>query len=465
KFNLLNMENFVIISACLFLSLFSIFIAFYFFQKIKNNQVTIIEQLNQSLVPEIRGLINSEIKNFREENSFNLRQNREELGNSLKNISEGLSNTLNFNREEINNSYRNTAESLSNSLNNNQERINILTTRLTDQLDKVKELIQNRLDFIQQENAKKLDEMQKIVDEKLQKTLEDRLAKSFNLVSERLEIVHKGLGEMQTLAIGVGDLKKVLSNVKPRGILGEIQLYSLLDAVLSPDQYVKDFSPVENSLAVVEYAIKLPGKNDEGVPVYLPVDSKFPLESYNRVLCAYEASNIEEAKIAMKAMENDIKNFAKDISKKYINPPITTDFAILFLPTEGLYSEVARNSYLIEELQKNYKIIIAGPTTLGALLNSLQMGFKTLAIQKRSGEIWKVLGEVKSEFTKFSDLLNKAKQKINQAGKELDVLIGTRTNAINRRLQKLTAVGELENKDINLEEELANHLEVEKEAA
>ncbi len=460
------MENFVIISACLFLSLFSIFIAFYFFQKIKNNQTTIIEQLNQSLVPEIRNLINSEIKNFREENSFNLRQNREELSNSLKNISEGLSNTLNFNREEINNSYRNTSESLNNSLNNNQERINILTTRLTDQLDKVKEVIQNRLDFIQQENSKKLDEMQKIVDEKLQKTLEDRLSQSFKLVSERLEVVHKGLGEMQNLAVGVGDLKKVLSNVKPRGILGEIQLYSLLDAVLSPDQYVKDFCPIENSASVVEYAIKLPGKNEDGIPVYLPVDSKFPLESYNRVLCAYEASNIEEAKIAMKAMEVDIKNFAKDISKKYINPPVTTDFAILFLPTEGLYSEVARNSYLIEQLQKEYKIIIAGPTTLGALLNSLQMGFKTLAIQKRSGEIWKILGEVKKEFSNFSELLKKARHRITKAGEDLDSLIGTRTNAINRRLERLSSVGELENvENINLQEEVLTSLEVEKQAA
>lgn len=406
-----------IISALLSLLSFSLLVFIYL--KFKESSAKGNRQLLDVLVLEVRSIISSEIKNFREENSSNLRHNREEMSNSLKNIS----------------------ETISNSLNNNQEKISLLTSTLLEQLEKVKETVQGRLDFMQQENAKKLEEMRVTVDEKLQKTLEERLSQSFKIVSERLEQVHNGLGEMKNLAVGVGDLKKVLSNVKTRGILGEIQLHSLLENILTSDQYVKDYRPHENSSAVVEFAIKLPGKGDDGEPLFLPIDSKFPMESYSRLINAYENLGPEEVKTEIKALENDIKTFAKDI-KKYINPPITTDFAVMFLPTEGLYAEIARNSTLFDTLQRDYKVTIAGPTTLSALLTSFQMGFRTLAIQKRSGEIWRILGDVKKEFSKFSEILENAQKKIDQAGTHLKELIGTRTKAINKRLNNLSEVNQ-----------------------
>ncbi len=412
------MNNPVIILSAL-LSFLSLVFLIFLYIKTRSQGANSNKQLLDVLVLEVRNIISSEIKNFREESSLNLRYNREEMSNSLKSVS----------------------ETISQSLHNNQEKVSVLTSTLLEQLEKVKETVQGRLDFMQQENAKKLEEMRKTVDEKLQKTLEERLSQSFKLVSDRLEQVHNGLGEMKNLAVGVGDLKKVLSNVKTRGILGEIQLHSLLENILTSDQYVKDYRPHENSATVVEFAIKLPGKGEDGESLYLPIDSKFPMESYSRLINAYENLGPEEVKVEIKALENDIKTFAKDI-KKYINPPATTDFAVMFLPTEGLYAEIARNSTLFDTLQRDYKVTIAGPTTLSALLTSFQMGFRTLAIQKRSGEIWKILGDVKKEFGKFSEVLEKAQEKLDQAGTQLKNLIGTRTNAINRRLNNLSEVSQ-----------------------
>ena len=282
--------------------------------------------------------------------------------------------------------------------------------------------------------------MKNVVDEKLQTTLEERISRSFKEVSERLEQVYKGLGEMQTIATSVGDLKKTLSNVKARGILGEIQLGAILQDMLSPEQYETNFITVEGTRDPVEFAIKLPG-SQEGKYVYLPIDSKFPLDAYNDLNNAYDSGDSELISTAKNVLVTRIKKFADDIHKKYVSPPATTDFAIMFLPTEGLYAEVVRLG-MIEALQEKYKITIAGPTTMAALLNSLQMGFKTLAIQKRSGEVWDTLSAVKTEFEKFEGALKNAQTRLTQTSNELEKLVGTRTNAINRKLRNITAMPE-----------------------
>jgi len=272
-------------------------------------------------------------------------------------------------------------------------------------------------------------------------------------VSERLEQVHKGLGEMQTLATGVGDLKKVLSNVKTRGILGEIQLGAILEQILSPEQYEENIVTKAHGGARVEFAVKLPGDNEE--VVYLPIDAKFPADVYSTLVDAYETGNTEIIDEAVRNLERAVKKSAKDIHDKYVEPPNTTDFAIMFLPFEGLYAEVVRRG-LVETLQREYKINIAGPTTMAALLNSLQMGFKTLAIQKRSSEVWSVLGAVKTEFEKFGDVLSATQRKINQANADLDQLIGTRTRSIQRQLRNISSLTETESSvvlELELDEE------------
>lgn len=308
---------------------------------------------------------------------------------------------------------------------------------LTKNLEKIQNILESQLKLLREENAKKLDEMRNVVDEKLQSTLEKRLSESFKIVSERLEQVHKGLGEMQNLAINVGDLKKVLSNVKTRGIIGEIQLGNILEQILTPEQYERDVKTKKNSNEKVEFAIKLPGKNNENSIVYLPIDSKFPMDIYNKLIDAYESGDTQKIENAVKELENTIKKFGKDIRDKYIDPPNTTDFGIMFLPTEGLYAEVVKRTSLIETLQTEYKIIITGPTTLSALLNSLQIGFKTLVIEKRASEVWELLGAVKSEFNKFSDVLKKAKEKIDKASEDIELLVGTRTRMIQNKLKKV----------------------------
>lgn len=306
-------------------------------------------------------------------------------------------------------------------------------------LEQIRQTMEKSILLMQEENSKKLDEMRATVDEKLQKTLEDRIGKSFQLVSERLEQVYKGLGEMQNLAAGVGDLKKVLSNVKTRGILGEIQLEAILEQILSPEQYEKNVAIINGSQERVEFAVKLPG-DGEGV-VYLPIDAKFPVDTYTNLVDAYDTGIPEEINQASKMLERAIKSFAKSIHDKYVHPPLTTDFGIMFLPFEGLYAEVVRSG-MVETLQRDYKINIAGPTTMAALLNSLQMGFKTLAIQKHSSEVWNILGAVKTEFDKFGDVLESAQQRINQANAELDKLVGTRTRQIQKKLRNVTRLPE-----------------------
>ena len=304
----------------------------------------------------------------------------------------------------------------------------------TEQMKQINRTMEKKMSDLQQNNEKKLDEMRATVDEKLQKTLESRLTESFKQVSERLERVYKSLGEMQKVSAGVDDLKRVLSNVKTRGILGEVQLGSILEQILSPEQYDTNVITKKGSTERVEYAVKMPGA-DNGF-VYLPIDAKFPLDAYQKLLDAYDSRNRDFVKDAQKELKTRIKGFAKDISTKYIDVPNTTEFAIMFLPTEGLYSEVVRMG-LIEELQRE-KINIAGPTTMAALLNSLQMGFKTLAVQKKSAEVWKVLAEVKTEFAKFSDSLEKTKRIMSKAQDELNTLSGTRMNVMNRKLKDVS---------------------------
>lgn len=319
------------------------------------------------------------------------------------------------------------------------ERNNTLQKTVNDMLNQ----IDSKVNQMQDNNNKKLDEMKATVDEKLQKTLEDKISQSFKLVSERLEQVYKGLGEMQNLATGVGDLKKVLTNVKSRGILGEIQLGAILEQILSPEQYETNIATKPNSTNVVEFAVKLPG--DENGCVYLPVDSKFPGDAYSNLIEAYETGDQDKVDICAKELIKMIKFCAKEIKEKYIYPPYTTDFGIMFLPFEGLYAEVVRRG-LIEELQEKYKIVIAGPTTMSALLNSLQMGFKTLAIQKRSSEVWKVLGAVKTEFDNFAVVLSDTQKRLEQANNNLDKLVGVRTRQIQRKLSSVTTLEEVETK-------------------
>ncbi len=303
-------------------------------------------------------------------------------------------------------------------------------------LNGIRDTLEKRVNSMQESNEKKLDEMRATVDEKLQKTLEDRISQSFKLVSERLEQVYKSLGEMQKLSSGVDDLKKVLSNVKTRGILGEVQLGAILEQILNNDQYDSNVVTKKGSTERVEFAVKLPG--DNGDFVYLPIDAKFPMDAYQNLLSAYDEGVQTKVDECAKVLINRIKGFAKDIRTKYIDVPNTTEFAIMFLPIEGLYAEVVRRG-MVEELQKE-KINIAGPTTMAALLNSLQMGFKTLAIQKRSSEVWGVLEGVKQEFAKFGDALDKTQQRMRQASEELDKLVTTRTNAINRKLRDVSTI-------------------------
>lgn len=301
----------------------------------------------------------------------------------------------------------------------------------------LRETVDAKLTELRSGNEKSLSEIRQSVDEKLQTALEERISRSFKEVSERLQQVYQGLGEMQTLANGVGDLKKVLSNVKTRGILGEIQLGSILEEILSPEQYDTNVATVPGSSNRVEFAIRLPGDSDGAV--YLPVDSKFPADAYLQLQEAYDAASPEQIRAQRSLLESRIKAFAKDIHEKYVSPPATTDFAIMFLPTEGLYAEVVKMG-MVEVLQRNYKVNIAGPTTMAALLNSLQTGFRTLAIQKRSSEVWEVLSAVRTEFDKFEGALRDAQAKIDQANRGLDALVGVRTRQIQRKLKNVSAL-------------------------
>jgi DNA recombination protein RmuC len=305
-------------------------------------------------------------------------------------------------------------------------------------LEGLRATVDDRLKALQEDNGRRLDQMRQTVDEKLQGTLEKRLGESFRLVSERLEAVQRGLGEMQTLAAGVGDLKKVLTNVKTRGTWGEIQLGALLEQMLAPEQYVRNAAPRREGGERVEFAVRLPGPAD-GEEVLLPLDAKFPVEDWQRLVEASERGDAAGVEAASKALENRVRGCAKDIHDKYLCPPRTTDFGILFLPTEGLYAEIVRRPGLVDLLQREHKVSVAGPTTLAALLNSLQMGFRTLAIQKRSSEVWKVLGDVKAEFVKFGDVIAKVEKKLNEASNTL-VDVHQRSRVLERKLKDVQAL-------------------------
>lgn len=325
-------------------------------------------------------------------------------------------------------------KSVSSSLAQQELRFKTFESETREKLENIRSVTEKQLFEIRNDNNRRLEEMRNTVDEKLQKTLEDKMNESFRIVSERLEQVYKGLGEMQALATGVGDLKKVLSNVKTRGILGEIQLGAILKEILSPQQYDENVVTVPNSRNPVEFAVKFP--HDDGGFTYLPIDSKFPLDAYQNLQDAYEQGDSEAVKAAAATLCARLKQFAKDVHEKYVMSPYTTEFAIIFLPVEGLYAE-AVNRGMVEILQREYKVNITGPSTMAAMLNSLQMGFKTLAIEKRSAEVWTLLGAVKKEFNTFGKVLDSAQKKIEQANSELDKLVGVRTRAIERKLKNV----------------------------
>jgi len=384
-----------------------------------NTQFTTLNKQQEVFGEKTIGRLNG----FEEGIQKDAKDNRKELNDALKSFEAKFSGGIKDLNEQLRQKFTD--------LNKQQQDANQLAkTSITE----IKDAIEKQLKSIREDNTQQLTEMRKTVDEKLHETLEKRLGDSFKLVSERLELVHKGLGEMQTLAVGVGDLKKVLSNVKTRGILGEYQLGNILEQILSPEQYAENVATKKGSQANVEYAVKLPGKSDEKT-VWLPIDSKFPLEPYQQLLNALDDGDVVNIATAEKSLLKTIEGFAKDISGKYIDPPNTTDFAIMFLPVEGLYAEVLRHPEVFEKLQRTYRITITGPTTLSALLNSLHMGFRTLAVQKRSSEVWSVLAEVKTEFIKYAGQLEKVQKQLNTASSSLENLQSTRTNAMERRLR------------------------------
>ncbi|MBI3445312.1 MAG: DNA recombination protein RmuC [Magnetospirillum sp.] len=350
---------------------------------------------------ELRILVETKLAEFRSDQASQSRNLREEVLGGIKQLGEGIGKT-----------------------------VSEQTRAVSEHLEKLRG-----------ENTAKLEQMRQTVDEKLQGTLEKRLGESFKLVSDRLEQVHKGLGEMQSLASGVGDLKRVLTNVKTRGTWGEVQLGNLLEQIFRADQYLREANCRKNSLERVDFAIRLPGKGDDEPEVLLPIDSKFPNEDYERLQMAVERADPEAVEVAAKALESRVKSFARDIRDKYINPPVTTDFAILFLPTEGLYAEVLRRPGLVDMIQRDYKVIAAGPTTLGAILNAIQMGFKTMAIEKRSSEVWEILGAVKTEFGKYGEVLDKVQKQLQAASSSIDA-VAVRKRAIDRRLRSVEAIAD-----------------------
>lgn len=381
--------------------------------------------------------IRDEFQRNRTETNEIAKTNREELANTLKSFETKFSE----NTKELN-------ELLRQKFSDFSHQQTLINQQITENVKELKQSVENQLKSIREDNTKQLDEMRKTVDEKLQKTLNERLSQSFETVGKQLQAVQEGLGEMKTLATDVGGLKKVLSNVKMRGGIGEIQLSMLLEQILAPDQYEANVKTKLNSSDLVEFAVKLPGKDDSGKNVWLPIDAKFPKDIYEQLQEAYDEGEPSKILIAQKNLDNTIKKMAKDISEKYIDPPNTTDFGIMFLPFEGIYAEVVRKAALLEDLQRNYKIIVTGPTTLAAILNSLQMGFKTLAIQKRSSEVWQVLGAVKKEFENFEGMMDKAQKNIQTGLNQLDDVMGKRTRAIQRKLKSVEALSEAETKDI-----------------
>jgi DNA recombination protein RmuC len=386
----------------------------------------------------LEGVIKGEITSNRLETAQSARQARQELGNALKLSSDSLQQRLTEN-----------IQVQKDQLDSFSKQLMAMTKLNEEKLEAMRKTMETQLQALQEDNTRKLEQMRATVDEKLQGTLDKRLGESFKQVSERLEQVYKGLGEMRALATGVGDLKKVLTNVKTRGTWGEIRLSHILEQILTPDQYDVNVATKKSSNERVEFAIKLPGqKADREKIIWMPIDSKFPQEDYQRLMDAQETADKESVGKSIKNLEMRIKAEARHIKEKYLDPPNTTDFGIMFLPVEGLYAEVLRRPGLCDTLQREYRIVVTGPTTLAALLNSLQMGFRTLAVEKRSSEVWQLLGMVKTEFGKFGDVLAKTKKKLQEAGHTIDKA-EIRTRAIARKLRKVQEVPLMETVSFN----------------
>ncbi len=386
--------------------------------------IVILNVLKANKSDETEHAIREELRGGREESTKAARELREEVSASQKSSVDTVVKTV----SEMGKTQSDQMESIA-------KRIQTLTESNEIHLEKLRGTIDSQLKHLQESNEKKLDQMRETVDEKLQSTLEKRLGESFKLVSERLEAVQRGLGEMQNLAAGVGDLKRVLTNVKARGTWGEVQLGAILEQILTPEQYETNVHTKKDSQESVEFAIRLPGSdNDPDSYVWLPIDSKFPQEDYLRLIDAAEIADADAVQKATAALLSAVNRSAKEIRDKYLNPPATTDFAIMFLPTEGLYAEVLRQPGQVEKIQQTYRIVIAGPTTLSAILNSLRMGFRTLALEKRSSEVWKVLAAVKMEFGKFGDILGKVKKQLNTVSKTIDQT-DVRARAMERKLR------------------------------
>lgn len=394
-----------------------------------SKQDTILQQLANTL-SEMKNLLREENALLRREYNDGARTAREELAGALKNTNDSLLRQLQVLSEMNKGQSDSLVGQLTKMIQLNEQK-----------LEQVRETVEGRLRHMQADNELKLEQMRATVDEKLHATLEKRLGESFQIVSDRLEIVHQGLGEMKTLASGVSDLKKVLTNVKTRGTWGEVQLGALLDQMLTPDQYTANIATKPGSLDRVEFAIKLPGKDSDNKVVYIPIDAKFPQEDYQRLVEASEQADVVALEAATKALEARLKGEGKSIRDKYIDPPHTTDFAIMYLPTEGLFAEVVRNTAICEWLQRECRVIVTGPTTLTSILNGLQMGFRSLAIEKRSSEVWKVLGTIKTEFGKFGDLLEKTQKKLQEATNTIDDA-AKKSRTIERKLSNVQELPE-----------------------
>jgi DNA recombination protein RmuC len=427
----------------------------------KNNIDKLLTKLdsNHDSISRLESILKEESRINREENNIANRDNRFELNNSLTILRKELTSSIQDNNKSTIQSLESLTLKVEDKLlaiiqelkkenKENRESVERALKMFGELFDRnvtsINELLRDKFDRLDESqtkllksNEQKLEEMRVTVDEKLQRTLNERLGQSFELVSKQLETVQKGLGEMQNLAQDVGGLKKILGNVKMRGGIGEVQLSMLLEHILAPDQYQANVCTKSQGSEVVEFAIKLPGKDEHRAQVWLPIDAKFPAEVYAHLQDAYESADISLIETAQKLMDTTIKKMAKDICEKYIEPPLTTDFAIMFLPFEGIYAEVVRKAGLLEDLQRNYNIIVTGPSTLAAILNSLQIGFRTLAIQKRSSEVWRILGSVKFEFDKFGGLLEKAQKNIQLASNTIDEVMGKRTRAIQRTLKNV----------------------------
>lgn len=394
------------------------------------------QNINRAVI-ELKSSLKEDFSISRKEFSDNSKEGREELANALTKFSDSLSKYMTQSSDIQKERLTDFSSQIEKLTNSNETKLSALQESISSGLDRMRMSVDERMKSIEEKNEKKLEEMRTIVDTKLQETLDKQISMSFKNVNDNLERVNKGIGEMKNLASDVGDLKKVLSNVKTRGVFGEYQLGNILEQVLTPEQYDINVATNPQSRNHVEFAIKLPGK-DEKNPVWLPIDSKFPLESYNRLSEAYQSSDKDNIEKERKELFKSIKKFAIDIKEKYVHPPYTTDFAILFLPTEGLYAEALSDVTLMDELQNSQRIMLAGPNTLAALLNSLSMGFRTLRIEQRTFEVWEILQEIKKEFGKFAESLEKAKDKVDGAGKELDNLISTRSNVMRKKLDNIT---------------------------